>query len=46
MRLKPRLVRVYVRLGVDICMLTYWVLKIASLITNYRAKRTACAELN
>jgi hypothetical protein len=39
MKLNPNLVRGYVLLAVDICRLAFWVLMVASLITNYQQRR-------
>lgn len=38
MKLNLGLVRGYVLLAIDICRLAFWVLMVASLITNYRPK--------
>jgi hypothetical protein len=35
MKLNPGLVRGYVLLAIDICRLVWWIMIVASLITNY-----------
>ena len=35
MKLNPGLVRGYILLAIDVCRLAWWILVVASLITNY-----------